>query len=221
MFCREGPHGVRFNRDQVEAANQPLRSPEVLYVDPNHEGGKPEISSIPLRHTYMLDPNAVDLKLLPPPPKRDISKPLRHKQTIRAMKLRPRKVLCSNCKKGIHDSNTKVKDEVIKKETDEQGGDKGSQAAPPKRRPDPEPDPAPPRKSRRLEPIEPAKTVPILKISYATPKGGDKVLKIPVQGCKPLGSENRENINSNDGDMTAISIKQYRKMRKALKKAKL
>ena len=66
---------------------------------------KGEVSALSLRHTFSQDPNSTDPKLLPTP-RSAFPKPFRDKN-VRNMRLRPRQVLCSKCKQGIHSDTGK------------------------------------------------------------------------------------------------------------------
>lgn len=241
-----GPCGFNFDRAHAEAANQPLRPQAIYSVDPNSMHGKAELSGLGLRHTYTLDPKAVDPKMFPAPARRENCRPITTKKTIRAMRLRPRKVLCSNCKQCIHD--TKVKGQggpstrstanitanvtanvtannpattISNKTSNANGVINGeTQLLSSKRKPEIDRDKGPQRKSRRLDKSDPAKTVPVLKISLGSAREGGTVLKIPTREPKSEEEEN-ENQLANNYTNTLMTHHQYRKMRKALKKARL
>ncbi len=190
---------------------------------------KQEVSAVCYRHTYTIDPKAVNPKLLPmPAPGRDFTKPLRDKN-VRNMRLRPRKVLCAKCKQGVHD-NVTVHTTCLEDGKGDKNVIKDNNSMDLKRRKmDLEIIENTPRKSKRLEENAHSKTSPAIKISFANPQGRGTVVQIPP---KP-NIENPCNLSGNPSDSDGLrdsplpypaaqenNRDQYKKLKKAMKKAK-
>ena len=222
LCSSDSPHGIDITRKTIEKANEPLRPPEVLVVNPNHEPGKPQVSSIALRHVFQLDPNAVDMSTLPPPPKREFIKPQSNRRNVRNIRLRPRKVLCSNCKQGIQE-NGKAEPNPVKNVTTRSSAKQAQSNSEPRSITNsvpiqqPEPDPSP-RKSKKGEKSDDNKKVPVLKLSLARPRGGT-VLTIPKADIQ-RGQEN-DDPESSKPEINHEEYRKMKKLQKAIKKAKL
>ena len=225
-----------------------------------------EVSALSFRQSYnsVQGPGSTDPKLIPPP-RTIVSKPTRLRdKSIRKMKLRPRQILCTKCKQGIHE--TKVgqtrstsSDLQSKNENNTQKNDLKSQnnthrnsqnntlssknsssenavtlslrdlraeqrkrrlhginselEIPLKKLPKPE----------YLKYCEPApKPNPVIKISFASPKGEGTVLKIPRKSHTVAETDN-DSVSTSISD-TTFSVEQsreeYKRLKKALKKAR-
>lgn len=211
------PFGINLPNIRADIENKPIREEKTEILNMNCESAqKTEISALGYRHTYTLDPNAIDPKLLPPP-KRDISRPLRDKN-VRAMRLRPRQVLCSNCKQGIHENSVNV----VQSQNENHAQDaqklklgKGKQLSTLPNDTS--------KRDRRFQHSHLAKIGPVIKISYATPRGGGAVMKIPPRPhipSSPNPEYDYETFPKPDRS-TSMTHAEYHKLRKAFKKAKL
>ena len=191
-------------------------------VDPSSKANnkeavtKAEVSALSLRHTFSLDPNSTDPKLLPTP-RSAFPKPLRDKN-VRNMRLRPRQVLCSKCKQGIHGDTGKP---VEKPEP------------PPltmnlrRRRAADPPKSEPPKKGRKTEvQKEQSKVSPVIKISFNTPQGQGTVVEIPSKAHGEIPSSEAEETEDTEVNQENTpkdiedSAEEFEKLRKAWKKAK-
>lgn len=177
---------------------------------------KAEVSALSLRHTFAQDPNSTDPKLLPTP-RSAFPKPFRDKN-VRNMRLRPRQVLCSKCKQGIHSDTGKP---VEKPEP------------PPltmnlrRRRAAEPPKAEPPKKGRKTEvQKEQSKASPVIKISFNTPQGQGTVVEIPskahgeVPSSEAEENEDTEANQENTPKEIEDSADEFEKLKKAWKKAK-
>ena len=177
---------------------------------------KAEVSALSLRHTFSQDPNSTDPKLLPTP-RSAFPKPFRDKN-VRNMRLRPRQVLCSKCKQGIHGDTGKP---VEKPEP------------PPltmnlrRRRAAEPPKPEPAKKGRKIEvQKEQSKVSPVIKISFNTPQGQGTVVEIPSKAHGEVPSSEADENDDTEGNQENTpkdiedSADEFEKLKKAWKKAK-
>ena len=282
MCCRNLPFGIKLpplhDSGNQHKVNNVGNEGSTAILSPN--SGSCQFSAVGYRHTYMLDKNAVNPKLMPSL-KTDVlvnrpSATFRDRKNVRNMRLRPRQVLCSKCKQGVHDNpvegnsttavpvdaksdhassnnkhdkitvdddkyqpnmeskrltiNTRRKESLRTRlrplkdrcSPSSQEQSVNEEIIPQKRKQVVEPYPL--RTSKRVRKPQICdnenRPGPVIKISFATPRGGraDTIVKIPhkndysvpISPCSPPASY--------DSDM---SRGRYRKMKKALKKAKL
>ncbi len=213
------PYGLGFDRFKLQCGQDPNVEGTTVTVNPtdSQDGGRAEVSALSFRHTYLQDPNSTHPKLLPPPTyKTCITKRLREKN-IRSMRLRPRQVLCTRCKQGIHETYVKGNDNFRSEHTTES------------------PLKYEPRKRKwyegmacnspmKIKKFDITKTSPVIKISFSSARGeGQTVMKIPAKAQTEEGSE-IENSPRQEVELqsnTADIEEEYRKLKKALKRAKL
>jgi len=184
----------------------------------------PEMSAVINRHTYTLNCKSGSVHV-PKEPKQDFARPLRDKN-IRNMRLRPRQVLCYRCKQGIHDTPMPGNGGAHKLTSEAKPPDPAShqQTRYETRKHKLETTThAPPQKVRRLEKTIISKSSPVIKISFAGPRGQGTVVEIPSRPNIPSDYEDGKNQFSGDEEGEAGSSElrheEHRKMRKAHRKA--
>ena len=208
------PYGLNINRDVCLKDFKPPDIADTAIVTPTSGGEvKPQMSATVHRHTYLLDPDAVEKRLLSP--NKPIIKSGRNK-TVRNMRLRPRQILCAKCKKGVHESQTSKPQS--KSDTNLDKIDIRKRKLPVLVSDTAE------KKCKETEDISVGRTCPVLKISFATPKGGDTVeVKMPPRSPSPdLSSAKYTGMTKElTCDITKMTHQEYKRYKKALKKAKL
>ena len=211
-------------------------------VEPNNK--RIEMSALVHRHTYCQTNTGGALESKPQllHPRKSIARPLRDKNIRNNMRLRPRQVLCTNCKQSIHDTvvnvripNDDSKDQCTKENMKElpkvkqcSGILDESQL---KKRPheDSVQSLLPRKKSHWSQLLKVSKTrAPVIKISFATPHGVGRVhrvVSIPVRPSNGTTTESESDANAKSPRQSdrACPAKygQYKKWRKSLRKAKL
>ena len=166
------------------------------------------------------------------PQRKNITRPLRDKNVRNNMRLRPRQVLCSNCKQSIHDTVVNVrttnennnKDQGTKENLKEvhQCSDISDESEQKKRtNEDVVQSLVPRKKSHWSELLNVSKTrAPVIKISFASPHGEGRVVSIPVKPSNGTTTESESEPGTKSPHQPA-KYEQYRKWRKSLRKAKL
>ncbi|XP_077992663.1 PWWP domain-containing protein 2A-like [Glandiceps talaboti] len=215
-----GPFGIPAARlsglkAEISVTNTP-ESETLLLANGNEssENGKGwESSSLSYRHTYGQD--------MQPPP-RPILKPRRYVsrnitkdkyERTRHIRLRPRQVLCSNCKnmcsqnsviaksgltnRTVAATNQIAKVDIRKRKAESTAG-KDREVKRVKKR------------ETKVETQTITKTSPLIKISFATPHGKGRVLKIPP----------RTHTTIKHSNSTRVKNHEHEKAKRALKKAK-
>ncbi len=162
LSFREMPYGLGFTRlftgDELDVTE--IVDPRAQSDSNKEKNAKGEVSALSLRNTYCLDPNSTEKKLLPTP-RASFPRSFKDKH-VRNMRLRPRQMLCSKCKSGIH----------------ENGGKPIEKPEPPplsmnlrRRRVPAQSSAEPAKKGRKTESQkEQSKVSPVIKISFATHK---------------------------------------------------
>ena len=245
---RDLPYGLGFDKFQLEKEKREISASQTAYVDPNVSGGgagasqptagavKAEVTALSCRYTYAQDPNSTDPKLLPPP-RKTLVKPIRDGKNVRNMRLRPRKVLCSNCKQGIHDNkvqgSTTSVDSTTCQNQSKLSGEQSSNNPPRstlrmslrgKRKieevvPGPVPTPKRPRRECILSKV--SKASPVIKISFTSPQGEVHTSKLQTSRSTAAETDETETESSPRQDHEEQGSYEYRRLKKALKKAKL
>ncbi|XP_070540297.1 PWWP domain-containing protein 2A-like [Ptychodera flava] len=224
---RDGPFGIPAARlsglkAEISVQTDPTSS-ETLQLD-SDTGKTWEPSSLSYRHTYGQD--------MPQPPPRPILKPRRYVskgitkdkyERTRHIRLRPRQVLCSNCKNMCSQNsviaksslsrttptaapaNSQIQKVEIRKRKAETSVPKHKEVKRLKKKEMKVENP-----TSKIETQTITKTSPLIKISFATPHGKGRVLKIPPRTHTTIKSSNP----------TKLSHHEHEKARKALKKAK-
>ena len=237
------PCWTNFAQPNVSTTSTPVITTDndaaaIQKVDPNK---RIEMSALVHRHTYSQTNTggAVESKPQLIHPRKIIARPLRDKNIRNNMRLRPRQVLCTNCKQSIHDTvvnvritNDDSKDQCTKenvKELPKQCSEILAESELKKRHHEPEDSVQsllPRKKSHWSQLLKVSKTrAPVIKISFATPHGVGRVVSIPVKPSNgtTTDSESEPNAKSplqSDRAQTA-KYGQYKKWRKSMRKAKL
>lgn len=240
------PYGVGFDRFRLERDKREISECETAFVDPNASDSsgslavgdqqntgqstcpQAEVTALSCRYTFNQDPNSTDPRLLPPP-KRTLVKPIRDGKNVRNMRLRPRKVLCSNCKQGIHDNSVKGNTTTAEqgKQCENANKVKEKQAAQPtlkmtlrgKRKAEDNVIVPTPKRPRKQYLLSTPRVSPVIKISFTSPQG-------EVHTSKLLTSTTDENEKGPSAspiqdDMKSLERHDYKKMKKAWKKARI
>ena len=218
LSFREMPYGLGFTRlftgDELDVTE--IVDPRAQSDSNKEKNAKGEVSALSLRNTYCLDPNSTEKKLLPTP-RASFPRSFKDKH-VRNMRLRPRQMLCSKCKSGIH----------------ENGGKPIEKPEPPplsmnlrRRRVPAQSSAEPAKKGRKTESQkEQSKVSPVIKISFANSQGEGTVVKIPAKAHG--GDQNSTADESEEGDPkdenmnkeTEDSADEFEKLKKAWKEAK-
>ena len=225
------PFGLGFNKFKLENEKRAIIDSQTAYVNPtaNNNGDLPvtaEVSALSARYTFSQDPNSTDPRLLPPP-RASLVKPIRDGKNIRSMRLRPRQVLCTKCKQGVHDnavqgSTTSLA--TIEADVPPPSVQTGKMELRGKRKPVPEILIESPKRPRHQYLMTKAiRSSPVIKISFTSPQGEVHTSKLQpsTQLTQNIESEASPQRHSEDQSETDIDHDSYKKLKKALKKAKL
>ncbi|CAH1258647.1 PWWP domain-containing protein 2A-like [Branchiostoma lanceolatum] len=218
---RDLPYGVADARLRVsgaaivETCGGENRDPQ----DGSMEGAKaPELSTLSFRASYGQN--------IPSPPPRRILKARSTRRNISSnrniiersnIKLRPRQILCSKCKECVKDEDSS---KVVTSKT-AQNTQRAKLAKLENSRKRKDISPAGRKTAKKLKKqndfeTRGVKTSPLIKISYATPQGKGKVLKIPPK----VTSTYRYDNTAHDNRSHRLSKSERDKAKKVLKKAK-
>lgn len=208
------PYGLGFELLKLQCVQRHEASGTET-VDPHRDNGL-QMSALSSRYTYQQDENSPALPISPAPV--GINRPLRSKN-VRSMRLRPRQVLCMKCKNRVEEKGkSQPKPPCVTRSSS------GSASIPVRSIPIIPPSMNPEvaltkldLRKRKLGDIcakySPqhkagmAKTSPVIKISFASPRGRGTVLKIPA---KVQHSE----------DSLSVIDSEYKRMKKAMKRAR-
>lgn len=193
----------------MREVNKSNKVKETVLVKPVAPEEK-DLSGLMERHSYTVDKEAVDPSLLSSP-KKDISRPLINKN-INKMRLRPRQVLCSMCKKGMNTKNLDKNSKQSHRKENKAPQDLSSTGLQYGKRK---------HGSSNEHPMQKlVKSSPAIKISFASPKGVGTVLKIPPRPSTPAPSDSEYSQDNSESTTESPIHKQQEEYVSEFKSAK-
>lgn len=239
------PYGTNYAQPILPPASKDVKKADndAAAIPQTQLNKRVEMSALVCRHTY----NQTDTtgtggaaentrQLIPP--RKNIARPLRDKNVRNNMRLRPRQVLCSNCKQSIHDTvvnvrttnDNKSKDQGTKENLKEVHQQCSNIAVDPEQKKHSHDDVVqslvPRKKLHWSERFNVSKTrAPVIKISFASPHGEGRIVNIPVKPSNGTTTESESEPGTKSPHQSDRNhppkYEQYRKWRKSLRKAKL